>query len=127
MIGQRRSKCLGPSGGNSYVSLLHLTNNRSPFLPAIIEEMSTVFSDGQLDFARKELRGFLTSYEEHAVQFADQEWSKELVRLAKDAIRECGYGRHALGKYAVLKLRDTAMNWYKGKSITTQKGVEMWA
>jgi hypothetical protein len=75
--------------------------------------MSAVFASSQLTFARTNLDILLKEYEPVGLKFCNQAWYKELVRLNKDAIRECGVGRHGLGKYAINKLRDTAKHWSK--------------
>lgn len=84
--------------------------------------MSAKLRSEQLDFASKSLEALLINYKEHAILLADQDWSKELVRLIKDAIGEGIAGHRGLGKYAIFKLRDTAMNWYEAELDTEIEG-----
>jgi hypothetical protein len=66
--------------------------------------------------ARKGLKHILREFSRLAGDLADEAWSKELVRLMKDAIVECNTGLNGLGQYAIMKLRDTAKDWYKVES-----------
>jgi hypothetical protein len=62
--------------------------------------------------ARKGLEQVFGEFNRFVGDLAEEAWSKELVRLMKDAIAECNTGMTGLGQYAIMKLRDTAMNWY---------------
>ena len=90
---------------------------------AIYKPIPQLADREELAPAREALEDLFNKFEADAVAFVDEAWYRELTRLMKDAISECKVGTHGLGKYAILKLRDTAWNWYKLESGTKVKKI----
>ena len=107
---------LGAVWRNVYCKLPSISRSTSANIAALYKRMQAAPAVGtgkELMAAREELIYLLETYEEKAIAFANEDWSKELIRLIKNAIKECKVGKHGLGKYEILRLQDEAKGWYE--------------